>query len=140
MKKLFFILMIALAMTAFVSCNKDNKSDNAGGGGSTTSSKLPDGYYAYETEDEDDYSYRLVVSNPEDIQSMVYDKYRNDGQCVFAVSGSYTYSSAAGSGTVEFFETPTTIGIGRFLYDSEHNAVIMTYREETITLTFQFGL
>ena len=53
MKKLFFILMIALAMTAFVSCNKDNKSDNAGGGGSTTSSKLPDGYYAYETEDED---------------------------------------------------------------------------------------
>ena len=144
MKRVFSILMVAFAMTAFFACgDKDNGNGNGGGTdpiGEQTD-LLPDGFYHYLYDPDDSEQgdeHILQVTNYGEYHTLILQirhGYENDGE-EMRFQGQYQYSNATQKGSAEMQRTDdgtmSNAGTAEFSYDEGN--ITMTFRSETVTL------
>lgn len=142
MKRVFSILMVAFAMTAFFACgDKDNGNGNGGGTDIEESTDyMPGGVFEYSNITDDDWfgTYNLQLVDESDVFQYSISKPGDDNDHIYM--GNYKYSNATQKGTVELSEY---MGPGQgyeyvdkaeFTYNNGASITIK-FLGETVTLT-----
>lgn len=139
MKKLFSILMMVAAMTAFVACSeKDNGTDTPGGnnGGNTEITDLNGTSWLYTvgTNSQDGYVYVGVAFDMG--MSTVNHTYCTGGEQTYEIyGGAYTYS--AGSGSITLIDMSIQQNVGTATFSISGSTLTLNLLGETYTLAKQ---
>lgn len=150
MKKLFSILMVALAMTAFVACGDTNEgSDNNGGNGTEqptgNESVLKFTTWTYETgtQGASNYQYVSVAFSPFYDNSVHEDEvsvrkvYNEDGEPIqeyYVGAYSYTGTGSNGNGSMTVKDYNTGTSVGNVTFSISGSTMTLNFRGETYSL------
>ena len=142
MKKIFTVMMVALAMTMMIACNeKDNT--NSGDNNSTPQQTdyLPAGNYNYSYDNvrTDDHVLSILFDDERDFIYAIYhghDVEEVEDDESYAFQGEYEFSGNSGKGILRLHNASdgSDAGTAEFTYD-HNNTITVTCMGETVTMT-----